>query len=125
VRDLVGGITDKAQIAALAHGLRVAAKLAEEGGASVELRLLQVPTLNFEAFWLHNDNSAKDVFLPISSATMIVGRPTGIVDLTNELRTLAKEHKEVRSKSGGLPHHRKESLRDVSFSEVRDLAQPQ
>jgi hypothetical protein len=65
---LVGGISLKSQISALASGLRAADKLSETSSESPELRLLKVPSLNFEAFWLHYADSSKDVFVPIGSA---------------------------------------------------------
>jgi len=95
--NLVGGISDKSEIAALASGLQVAAELTERGSVSPELRLLKVPSLNFEALWLHYGGSAEDVFIPTASAKIPTGQPIGTKDLTISLRASAKQRIESGS----------------------------
>jgi Papain-like cysteine protease AvrRpt2 len=92
--NLVGGISDKSEIAALASGLQVAAELTEKGSVSPELRLLKVPALNFEALWLHYGGSAEDVFIPIAGAKIPMGQQIGTKDLTISLRALGKQRME-------------------------------
>ncbi len=94
---LVGGVSAKSQIALLATGLRVAAKLEKKGSESPELRLLKVPSLNFEALWLHHGGSAEDVFIPVLSTNIPTGQPIGTRDLTIALRAFAKQRMESHS----------------------------
>lgn len=47
------------------EGLERLKRFSEQNKEMGELRLIKVPALNFEAFWLHYDNAERDIITPI------------------------------------------------------------
>ena len=86
---LVGGITSHLQLSALASGLQTATEVSKKNDGSPEVRLLKVPSLDFEALWLHYGDFREDVFIPTMSKTIPRDQIISKNDLTARLHELA------------------------------------
>ena len=70
--------------------LRRALKLSERTTETPELRLLQVPALNFEALWVHYQNEADDMFVPTLMSGKATMKPMTRTELLDVLQTRAQ-----------------------------------
>jgi Papain-like cysteine protease AvrRpt2 len=81
----------KVQLEQLARGLGQAVAAAGGNEQEYELRLLRVPALNFEAFWLNYGTEAKDLLVPIRAAgTLTPGKTVSLAEALEALREVAR-----------------------------------
>jgi hypothetical protein len=63
--------TDNAQLKQYKKGIEKALQTAGKLNGDIELRILKFNAIYFDAIWLHQNDSTKDVFIPIRSIGMI------------------------------------------------------
>ena len=56
---------DAATVGLIQQGASTAARVAGESKEPPELRFVRIPALYVEAFWLHFEDSKKDVYIPV------------------------------------------------------------
>ena len=84
------------------RALTAAMQMITQSEAETELRLLQVPALHFEALWLHYDDPAKDVFIPLrEQGALTAFQVYGVNDFLAELTKIAKAQPPVDDLMGG------------------------
>jgi hypothetical protein len=74
-----------------ARALDTAIRVSEEQQGDCELRLYRVPALNFEALWLHYDDSGRDRLVPITGLGPVpAGEPVPFGQAVGALREAAR-----------------------------------
>lgn len=85
---------DAATLGLIQQGASLATRFAEESKESPELRFVRIPALYVEAFWLHFENSTKDVYVPIRGIGLFTPmEAVSAEDFLTRVRKAAEERK--------------------------------
>lgn len=82
--------TDTKYLAKLNTGFQAADKLAQASASSARMRVINIPALHTEAYWLHYDDSSKDMVVPIHSFFFPEGQPVPYATFMAKMTEAAK-----------------------------------
>lgn len=92
VAPTVTGFSDEPEVGDAIDALRAVGAMPEAGAADFQLRILRVPWLRFEAFWLHSANGQEDLVVPYSGfpriARLTTMTPYPASEFLNAIRKL-------------------------------------
>jgi hypothetical protein len=82
--------TDSTYLTKLNSGFIAANKVAQAAANPAKMRIINVPALHTEAYWLHYDDSSKDVVIPIHSFEFPEGTPVPYTTFMERMSAAAK-----------------------------------
>jgi hypothetical protein len=82
--------TDTAYLTRLNTSFQVADRVAQSSPATAKMRVINVPALHTEAYWLHYEDAAKDMVVPIHSFVFPEGEPVPYATFIQKMSEAAK-----------------------------------
>ena len=95
---------DAATIGLLERGLSEAQRIADQSDAQPELRSIRIPALYVEAFWLHFEDKARDVVIPVRALGLFTPhQPVPAKEFFERLREPARKRLEAKPEGDIAP----------------------